>query len=362
MADNNTETVTPDQQAMIDRLAELEAEQAKEMGLDEQPKTEGKDDLKTEADQAAEVEVEKAAEPDQADARSDAEPQKEEKPTKEPEVKLSDDERKKYSAFLKQTQSKYSADLGKKLVRWDAIKAREKELETAKAEQEKAYNSRLAQLNSEMEQFKAEQESNRPTPEKYQELANTLQTQVTLKEAEIVKAEAAGDYEKKEQLQSELAVLKEDVRRAGAAADNLRKNPPLTLQKQQERFQEYQKTWIDKAAVDFPEFAKKDSELQKNAAEYYKQMTTSEPAVAKLPGFIYFCVERAALKTAADRVPALEKENNNLKTKVKEYEALTNPTPAGGVSRTPKGDKSPLDMSQDELYESLRNEAMSYRR
>jgi hypothetical protein len=365
MAQSETYTVTSKDQEAIDRLVELEAEQAKEIGLESKP--EPKDDLNEQADQAAKPEkVEENADSEPAGIPSEAEEVKadkqEEKPVKEQPVTLTDDDKKKFAAFLKQTQSKYSADLGKKLVRWDAIKQQESAIQSAKAEQEKAYQAKLAQLNAEMEQFKAEQESTRPTPEKYVEFAEKLQGQIAIKEAEAIKAEAEGDFDKAEALKQEVIVLKEDVKRANNAAEHIRKNPPVNLQKQQERFVEYQKTWIDKAAVDFPEFAKKDSAVQREAAEFYKQMTASDPSVAKLPGFIYFCAERATLKSAADRVPAMVKELTSLKTKLKEYEALTSPTPAAGVARAPKGEKPLSDMSQDELYESLRAEASMLRK
>jgi hypothetical protein len=91
-------------------------------------------------------------------------------------------------------------------------------------------------------------------------------------------------------------------------------------------------------------------------------MSEKEPAVAKLPGFIYYCAERAALKLAADRVPNLEKELGELRTKVKELDALTNPSPrgGGGVQR-PKSPKGWDQMSSEEQFDALRQEASQRR-
>jgi hypothetical protein len=93
---------------------------------------------------------------------------------------------------------------------------------------------------------------------------------------------------------------------------------------------------------------------------FFKEIT-KDPAVAKLPGIIYFAAERAALKTASARVPVMENELGELRTKVKDLEALTNPTPSGGVSRVRTGGKSAAELSDEELYQSLREEAAAMR-
>ena len=104
----------------------------------------------------------------------------------------------------------------------------------------------------------------------------------------------------------------------------------------------------------------KDSPIQKDAIAYYNQMRSQEPVVAKLPGFIYFCAERAAMKVVADRVPTLEKELGELSAKVKEQDALLSPSPksGGSVPRQP-GTKTKTfeQMTSEEQFAELRREA-----
>ena len=375
MAQSDTTPQTT-QDELIAKLTELESQQALDMGeksvepvedtIEKVDRAAENDDVNEEADSepaGTPSEAEKTEkESPEKDEKVESQAPKKEKAPKEEKIPLNEEEKKKYSAYLKQNLTKYSADLGKKLVRWDAIKQAEQALNAKQAELQKAYDAQASKLKTEAEQFRAEQEASRPTAEKYIEFSNNLQAQVASKEEEANRAEENGDFDRAEILKQEAIVLKADVKRANEAAEHLKKNPPLSLQKQQERFVEHQKSWIDKAAIDFPEFAKKDSAVQKEAAEYYRQITDSEPTAAKLPGFIYFCAERATMKAAADRVPAMDKELNQLRSKVKDLESLTNPTPSGGSSRALRGNKSTSEMSQEELYQSLREDASLIRR
>lgn len=278
------------------------------------------------------------------------------KPVEQPLV-LSKEETERFSKWLKQTQSKYGADMGKRLVRWDAIKEAEKALDSRRTEAQTKLDTAIKQFNADVAAFRQEQDSQKPTPEKYESWAAGQLKLAGDKEAEAKTAEDAGDFDKAEKLKDEAKFMKRDANTALASAEQLRKNPPATLQQQQQKFQTDQREWINKAAIDFPEFGKKDSAVQKAAAEYFKAMAAQEPAAAKLPGFIYFCAERAQLKAAADRLPGVEKELGELKTKLTELEALTNPTPSGGVSRLPSGNKTFDGMNSDEQFEALKREA-----
>lgn len=241
---------------------------------------------------------------------------------------------------------------------WKALNAEKAQLQTEKAQQDANLKGALAKFNADVEAFKAEQESSRPSPEKYETWANQLNAKATLKEAEAVKLEADGKYDEAQAARNEVLVMREDARRAVGMAEQVRKNPPATLQQQQAKFQTDQRSWTDKASIDFPEFGKRGSVVQNAAIEFFQQTTANDPVVAKLPGFIYFCAERAALKTAADRVPSMEKELGELRTKVQELTELTSVIPSGGVQRT-VGKKSFEQMTPDEQYASLREEAGS---
>jgi hypothetical protein len=368
-------------EAASERLAQLEAEQAKELGeVTSESKT---DDTLHNSDRAEDADMTEAAKPDSSQDenapvndkttdKTDAKRSEDGKFTKqntepvktvnEPAPKLTPEEEKKFSQWLKHSKSKYAHDEGKRLIRWDKIKEEETRLATVSKETETKFAQARAKFDADVQTFRAEQQAAQPTPERFEAYASQLQSLVTLKEAEMVKAEAAGDFDKVEQLKAEIILAKDKAQSAKSAAEEARKNPPLDAQKQQEQFQAYQRQWIDKAAIDFPEFGKKNSPLQQEAANYFKQMSEKEPAVAKLPGFIYYCAERAALKLAADRVPNLEKELGELRTKVKELDALTNPSPrgGGGVQR-PKSPKGWDQMSSEEQFDALRQEASQRR-
>ena len=88
----------------------------------------------------------------------------------------------------------------------------------------------------------------------------------------------------------------------------------------------------------------------------FKAITAKHPETAKLPGLVYYCARIAQAETAAARVPVLEKELGETKTKLTELEALTNPTPSGGVQRQPAA-KSSKDMTPDEQFKQLQSEA-----
>jgi len=283
---------------------------------------------------------------------------KQPKPVAEPEVKLSPGEHKKFAAYLKQTQSKFGQDLGKRLVRWDSIKESEKALETRRTDAQKQLDGAIAKFNADVAAFRSEQESNRPTPEKYETFAAKCSDQAKVKQAEAITAENEGRTEEAEKLRDEAKILSHDAASAKASAENVRKNPPLTLQAQQAKFLENQRTWIGKAVTDFPEFGKKGSELQQAVAEVYKGVVQQIPEAARLPGLVYYCARIAYAETASARVPGLVKELGDAKTKLTELEALTNPTPPGGATRRDTTTAKPFErMTPEEQLAQLQKEA-----
>jgi hypothetical protein len=272
------------------------------------------------------------------------------KPAPETAITFTPQEIERFSKWLKQSQSKYTHDLAKKLVRWDTIQEKEKAFTARVASEDARFKAAVAKFNADVQEFQA---SKTVTPEQHDAWATKEGQRATALEAEANKAEDVGDFDKAEKLKAQAVEARAFEKIAKGRAEELRKNPPPTIKQQQELFEKNQKSWVDKAYIDFPDFKDKESSVFKGAVEYFKQITASDPVVAKLPGFIYFAVERSALKTAADRVPALVKELGELKTKLTELEALTNPTPSGGVARQPAKKGNTLD---DE-YEALQAEA-----
>ena len=289
---------------------------------------------------------------------------KQDKKPVEPAVKLTPDETKKFSSYLKTLESKFAQDMGKRLIRWDSIK----EVEQAHTEKVKADELRMANaiksFNADVEAFKAEQQQSQITPEKWDQWAANQLLAAAEKQTAAEKAEKDGNFDLAEKLKDEVKFLRRDAATGKENAEALRKNPPKTDAQKQEQFQTDQRQWIGKAATDFPEFGKKGSEIQSAAAERFKQLVAETPQLGKFPGLIYYCAEYAALKTAADRVSVLEKsvsdkdkELGELKTKLTEADALLNPSPSGGAARLPKGQKARSEMTLQEEMAALQAEA-----
>jgi hypothetical protein len=276
-------------------------------------------------------------------------------------IQLTPDEWKKFDAYLAEKQgSKYAKDFTRRLVTWSELNAAKDKHSAEVATHQGQLKAAIEKFNADVAQFQAEKAATTPTPEKYEAFATKQTALANEKELAAKKAEDAGDFDGAEKLRDEAKFARRDAEAATKSAEHVRKNPPANAEQVQAKFVADQKTWVDKAAVDFPEFGKKDSPVFQEAVAFFREIT-KDPAVAKLPGIIYFAAERAALKTASARVPGMEKELGELRTKVKDLEALTNPTPSGGVPRVQAGGRSAGSMSEEELYQQLREEAAAMR-
>lgn len=260
--------------------------------------------------------------------------------------------------FVKQDKpkdkaSKFAADAARRDTSWKALDTEKKTFRDEVTRQKAELQTAIEKFNADVAEHRKSQ-----TPEAYDQMAlKEAAKQRDLMKA-VAEAETAGDFDKSEQLKAEAAVAARFENMAKAKADDLRKNPPPSVKQQQEQFTANQREWILKAATDFPEYGKKGSELQSATAEVFKSLTTQEPEASRLPGLVYYCVRMAAAETAAARVPVMEKELGELRAKVKELDAATNPVPGTGVSRL-SGKKTFKEMSVAEQKESLQAEAAS---
>lgn len=255
--------------------------------------------------------------------------------------------------------SKYAKDKARRDDSWKALNAEKESFAAQKTQHEAELKAQRDKLASEREEFQRQQQETAAnyTPEAYEKMAGLEADKAAKLLAAAKEAEDAGDLEKAEQLRELAATAKGFQKLATAKAEHIRKNPPATQKQQQEAFAAQQKEWTLKAAQDFPEFAKKDGPVQMAAVDFLKMVGQQFPTIAKLPQIFYFAAQYATAKTAADRVPGLEKELGELKTKVGELEALTNPTPSGGSTDLPSGDKPFEQMSMAEQKAWLMREA-----
>jgi len=393
MSEANTTGISAEDE-QLKQLEALEAEQANELEVKADPSTDktnegndrplpGEDDAALDPDstkskdtlstadeevKTAKVEAEKEGKELDVDDKgvpkrgADGKFQKRDKKPIEPAIEFTSEERSRFDKYLAQRQgSKYAKDFSRRLVTWSELNSEKEKFAAAKTQSDTEFKTAVAKFNADVEAFKHEKAASTPTPEKYEDYAQKQINLATIKEAEAVKAEAAGNFDAAEKLKDEAKFARRDAQSAFDYAEHIRKNPLLDDKQKQEKFLTNQKGWMDKAAIDFPDFGKKGSDLQSKTLEYFKQMVAAEPALAKLPGFIYFAAERTALKSAADSVPSLNKELGELRTKVKELETLTNPSPSGGVQRQPAA-KTFETMSAEEQFEQLQSETVAMKR
>lgn len=228
---------------------------------------------------------------------------------------------------------------------WDNVNARKTELDT----QAQTLTQRETQLQQQQEEFERKQSTAQQQyqPEQYEQAATQkakraegLHAQADGIEARAKKLEDDGDFTKAAGLMEEAkkirkAAFKEEGNADDlkAHAEELRKNPPPTAKAAEEKLEGQRKEWTMKAATDFPELGKKDSELQKTVAGHLKALWETDRALASNPQIIYHVTRLAAAETAAARVPGMEKELAQAKAKVKELEGLTAPGGAGSTQR-----------------------------
>lgn len=359
-----------------DRLAQLEAEQAKAAPA---PVTQeaNQDDTTPPGDRAPEAGKEgstpdsktKTGTPSEAEKQeiADLEAAKSEAAKEGKEIKLDDKGKPTRDAagkFVKVDKAAapaekvtYGKDRERRDNSWKALNAEKAAFEAEKTKHAAEVKTATEKLAADTRAFQQQQHAATPTPEKYEQWAANEANKAVALDKQAKQAEADGEFDKADKLRQAAATARGFEQVAKAKADDLRKNPPPTVAQQQQKFVDDQKQWVSKAAIDFPEFAKKDSPVQKGAADYYRQMTVQVPELARLPGFVYFCAERASLKTAADRVSALEKELGELKPKLAELEALTNPPPGGSGNRLPAS-KSFEQMTAAEQFDWLKQNAV----
>jgi hypothetical protein len=277
--------------AALKHLESLEAEQAKEFEKIDAPPIQTKED----ADRPAPAPEEKSGTPDSKDkletpsvadkeietAKTEAEKEgkeldvddkgtpkrdaqgkfiKRDKAPVEQPVTLTAEEKVKFQKYQEQqAKGKYAKDAVRKDNSWKALNEEKEKFKAETETRQKALQGAIAKFNADVAQFRTEQSQTRQTPERFEAYATKLETDAKLKEAEIIKAEAAGDMDAAKKLYAETEILKDKAVEARKHAEHLRKNPPPNEKQIQEKFKADQGTWIAKANTDFPEFAKKDS-------------------------------------------------------------------------------------------------------
>lgn len=252
-------------------------------------------------------------------------------------------------------KSRYAKSQERLAKTWDEVNKRKDQL-SAQQQQLQQREQEIARREQDFETRRKQASQPQYKPEDYErasqaraDRARALHQQADGIEAAAQKAEDAGDYTKAAGLREQAKHVRrgaykeegnaEDLK---AHADNLRRNPPPTPEAEDQKLEAARKEWTQKAAVDFPDLVKKDSELQKAVAQHLNHLWNTDRALASHPQIIYHATRLAAAETAAARVPALQKELGELKAKLKDLEETTAPASTASAQRVatggPKGD------------------------
>lgn len=239
-------------------------------------------------------------------------------------------------------QSRFAKDQARLQGTWKEVNAAKEEFAKAKAQFE-AEQAKLAKERQEFESERQKAAQPKHKPEDYETHANNLDAQ-----AETLTAQ--GRYD-------EAAEAKAMAKIARKHAAELRANPPPAPATPEQKTAEQQakdKEWITKAGMEFPNSVKDGSPEKAELETFAKQ----HPEVLQDPKLLYFAAERASLKTAAARVPTLEKELDGLRAKVKELEEQLS-VPLDGSVPGATGEVPWGSMSSDDQLDALKREAVA---
>lgn len=237
----------------------------------------------------------------------------------------------------------------------------------------KALNSQKDQFTKDQAAFKAEREyferekrqfeeqrakaSARYTPEQYeqgaqskQEQANQLELQADGldKRADALEnddkyAEAQKLRDQARGLRDEASFAKGTAKRLTEMAKHVRDNPDPTAEQVKARTQQAIRDYTMAAAKSWPDMAKEGSDFQKQVVGHIQEARKAGLEVNDHPVLLYHAARLTAAETAAARVPGMAKELGELRAKVKELEALTNPGGGEAAAQNLQHDRQNTD-------------------
>lgn len=233
-------------------------------------------------------------------------------------------------------KSKFAKDKARRDDSWKALNA---EKETIAQER--------ARVQAEREQWQQEQHQAQITPDKYETFARQMRQQADHLKAEAERLDDAGEYDEAKAKRDEAAEAEVDHKRAVRKAAELRSNPQAQAAAGQTA--EQRKAWTMRAAQEYPELAKDNSEFQLAVGKVLQNLPGEMKA---LPQAIYYASRLAAAETGAAGVPGMRERLSQAEARVKELEAMTSLGDAGQTTRL--AGEIPFDQrSRDEQFGEL---------
>jgi hypothetical protein len=238
---------------------------------------------------------------------------------------------------------------------WESVNKRKTELDS----QAQALEQQRLTLERDKAQFEAvrrQAEQPQATPEQALQAAQMRRRDADALRMQARRAAEGGRTEEAQRLNKQADKADGLADDLAEYAEQLRRNPPVSMQQRQQQFEQARKQWTVEACNAFPELEKNGSRLQQVVAQHLNALAKQDPQLLVHPSLIYHVARLADaqikvsdLQAAAARVPVLEEEAERLRARIKELEAETTPAGNGGVNK--------LGESAQDDYASLRQSA-----
>jgi hypothetical protein len=254
------------------------------------------------------------------------------------------------------TKSRYAKAQERLEKTWEAVNKRKGDLD-AQAQQIEQQRQALERDKAQLEVVRRQAEQPQATPEQAVQAAQARRRDADALRMQAKRADDAGRFEEAQRLNKQADKAESLADDLAEYAEQLRKNPPVSMQQRQQQFEQARKQWTIEACNAFPDLGKNGSRLQQVVAQHLNALGKQDPQLLVHPSLIYHVarladaqIKVADLEAVAARVPGLEKEAESLRARIKELEADTTPAANGSVNRLG-------EPAQDD-YASLRQSAV----
>ena len=260
------------------------------------------------------------------------------------------------SALPQQEKTRYAKAQERLDKTWEVVNKRKTELDS----QATSLEQQRLTLDRDKAQFEAiRRQAEQPsvTPEQALQASQQRRRDADALRMQAKRAEDAGRFDEAQRLNKQADKAESLADELTDYSEQLRKNPPVSMQQRQQQFEQARKQWTLEACNAFPDLGTHGSRLQQVVAQHLNALAKQDPQLMVHPSLIYHVARLADaqikvtdLQTVAARVPGLEKEAESLRARIKELEAATTPAGNGGVARLG-------EPAQDD-YVSLRQSAV----